>query len=75
MEDRFLDFRGDLVHRQPKRRKILDYSDIFQLQVSEEHYKTSISSIVGTNDSCVFRSNDDVDPHSVVNNYFGFIKG
>ena len=74
VEDRFLDFRGDLVHRQPKRRKILDYSDIFQLQVSEEHYKTSISSIVGTNNTCVFKSNDDVDPHSVINNYFDFIR-
>ena len=37
-EDRFLDFRGYLVHRQPKRRKILDDSDIFELQVSEEQY-------------------------------------
>ena len=35
-EDRFLNFRGYLVHRQPKRRNILDDSDIFELQVSEE---------------------------------------
>ena len=35
-EDRFLDFRVDLVHRQPKRRKILDDLDILKLQVSEE---------------------------------------
>ena len=37
-ENMFLDFRGDLVHRQPKRWKILDDSDIFELQVSEEQY-------------------------------------
>ena len=34
-EDKFLDFRGDLIHRQPKRRKILYDSDVFELQVSE----------------------------------------
>ena len=28
-EDRFLDFRGDLIHRPPKRRKILDDADVF----------------------------------------------
>ena len=27
-EDKFLVFRGDLIHRQPKRRKILDDSDV-----------------------------------------------
>ena len=74
-EDRFLDFRGDLVHRQPKLRKILDDSYIFELQVSEEQYETAIISMVGTNNTCVFKSNDDVDPHSVVNNYFIFYKG
>ena len=73
-ENRFLDFRGDLVHRQPKRRNILDDSDIFELQVSEEQYKTAISSMLGTNDTYVFKLNDDVDPHSVVNDSFDFIK-
>ena len=72
-EDRFLDFRGYLVHRQPKLWKILDDLDVFELQVSEEQYKTAIISIVGTKNTCVFKSNDDVDPHSVVNNYFYFI--
>ena len=28
-EDMFLDFKGDLIHRPPKRRKILDYADVF----------------------------------------------
>ena len=73
-EDRFLYFREDLVHRQPKRWKILDDSDIFELQVSEEQYETGIISIVGKNDTCVFKSNDDVDPHSVLNDYFYFIR-
>ena len=73
-EDRFLDVRVDLVHCQPKLRKILDDSDIFELQVSEEQYETAIRSIVGTNDTCVFKSNDDVDPHSVFNDSFDFIR-
>ena len=73
-EDMFLDFRGYLVHRQPKRRKILDDSDIFELQESEEQYETAISSIIGANDTCDFKSNDNVDPHSVVNDYFDFIR-
>ena len=73
-EDRFLYFRGDFLHRQPKRRKILDDSDIFELQVSVEQYETSISSIVGTNDTCIFKSNDDVDTHSILNDYFDFIR-
>ena len=42
-EDRFLDFRWDLVHRQPKRWKILYDSDIFELQVYEEQWKNPIS--------------------------------
>ena len=32
-EEKFLYFRGDLVHCQPKRQKILDDSDIFELIV------------------------------------------
>ena len=38
LEDKFLDFWGDLIHRQPKRWKILDDSYVFELQVSEENY-------------------------------------
>ena len=52
----------------------MDDSDTFEPQVSEEQYKTTTSSIVGTKDTCVFKSNDDVDPHSVSNDYFDFIR-
>ena len=65
MQDRFLDFRGYLLHLQQKHQKILDGSDIFELQVFEEQYETAIRSIVGTNETYVFKSNYDVDPHSV----------
>ena len=73
LEDRLIYFRIELVPRQTKRRKILDDSEISKLQVSNEDYETAISSIIGTNYTCVFKSNDDVRPHSVVNDYFGFI--
>ena len=69
-EDRFLDFREDLLHRQPKRWKILDDSDVFELQVSEEQYEAAISSIVGANDTGAFKYDEAVDPYSVINDYF-----
>ena len=34
-----------------------------------------ISSIVGTNDECILKLNDDVDTHSVLNYYFDFLRG
>ena len=74
MEDRFLYFRGDLVHRQTKCWKILEDSDIFELQVYEKQYEAAINSIVGTNKTRVFKSSDDVDPHSVFNKYSDFIR-
>ena len=74
-EEMCLEISGEIQYTvNQKRRKILDDSDIFELRVSEEHYKTAIISIVGTKNTCVFKSNDDVDPHSVVNNYFYFIR-
>ena len=54
-EDKFLDFRGDLIHRQPRCRKILDDSDLFELQVSEEYYEAAISSIVVSNYTGAFK--------------------
>ena len=65
-EDRFLDFKGDLIHRPPKRRKILDDADAFELQVSEEQYEAAISSIVGENETNAFKFGDDDDPSSVL---------
>ena len=69
-EDKFLDFRGDLIHRQPKRGKILDDSVVFDLQVSEEHYEAAISSIVGANDTGAFKYYEAVDSSSTINDYF-----
>ena len=69
-EDKFLNFRGDLIHRQPKRRNILDESDIFELQVSEEKYEAEISSIVGANDTGAFKYDEAVDSSYMINDYF-----
>ena len=52
-EDRFLDFRGDLINRPVKERKILDDADVFELQVSEERYEAATSSLVAANHNCV----------------------
>ena len=69
-EDKFLYFRGDIIHRQPKRWKILDDSDVFELQVSEENYEAAISSIVGANDTGAFKYDESVDSFSMKNDYF-----
>ena len=69
-EDNFLDFRGDLIHRQPKRRKILNDSDVFELQVSEENHEAAISSIVGANDTGAFKYDEAGDSSSMINDYF-----
>ena len=53
-EDVYFDFRGDLIDRQTKQQKLLDDGDIYELQVSQERYKSAISSIVAKNDTCVF---------------------
>ena len=63
-----------MVHRQPKRRKILDDSDVFKLQVSEEQHETAISSIVATQDTCAFTSNNHGDPCLVINDDLDFIR-
>ena len=63
-EDDFFDFRGYLIDRQPKQLKVIDDSDIYELQASQEKYKYSISSIVAKNDTCAFTSNEDNNPCS-----------
>ena len=63
-EASFFYFRGDLIDRQPKQRKVLDDSDIYELQVSQERYKYTISSIVANNNTCVFLSNEENNPCS-----------
>ena len=52
----------------------MDDSEIFELQASEEQYETAIISIIVTNNRCVIKLNDDVDTHSVLNDYFDFIR-
>ena len=36
---------------------MLDDSDLYEIQVSQERYKSTIRSIVAKNDTCVFTSN------------------
>ena len=63
-----------MIHRPPKRRKILDCVDVFELRVSEEQYEASISSIVGENKTKAFKFGDDDVPSSVINEYFDFVR-
>ena len=63
-EDAFLYLRGYLIDRQPKQRKLLDDSDIYEIQVSHDRYESAISSIVDKNDTCVLTSNEDNNPCS-----------
>ena len=42
----------------------------FELQVSEEHYESAISSIVGANDTGAFKYDEAVDSSSMRNDYF-----
>ena len=48
-----------MIDCQPKQRKLLDDSDIYELRVSQERYESAISSIVANNDTCVFTSNEE----------------
>ena len=63
-EDAFFDFRGDFIYRQLKQQKLIDDSDIYELQVSQERYKSAIRSIVANNDTCFFTSNKENNPCS-----------
>ena len=48
-EESMIDFRGDAILREPKRRKVLDDRDVCEINVSEEKYEAAISSIVEEN--------------------------
>ena len=48
----------------------MDYSDVFELQVSEENYEAAIISIVGANDTGAFKYDEAVDSSSMINDYF-----
>ena len=50
-EGTFFDFRGYLIDRQPKKRKLLNVSDIYEIQVSQERYESVIKSIVAKNNT------------------------
>ena len=49
MDDSMVDYMGNVVVREPKRRKVLDDRDICSIEVSEERYEAAISSIVANN--------------------------
>ena len=53
-----------MIDRQPKQRKLIDDSDIYELQVYHERYESEISSIFSKNDTCVFKSNEENNPCS-----------
>ena len=63
-DDASFNFRGDLIDFQPKQRRLLDYSDIYELQVSQEIYEYTISSIVANNDTWVFTLIEENNPCS-----------
>ena len=44
-EESMVDFKGNLIVREPKRRKVLDDRDLCSIEVSEERYEAAISSL------------------------------
>ena len=48
-EDSFVDFRGEVLVRPPKKRKVFDDADIADIQVTAEQYEAVVSSIVARN--------------------------
>ena len=48
-EDSMIDYRGDLMVREPKKRKILDDSEVSEICVTQERYEAAVSSIVAKN--------------------------
>ena len=48
-EDSYTDFRGDLIDRPTKKRRILEDADVGNINVSSERYEYVISSIVARN--------------------------
>jgi hypothetical protein len=49
-EESFLDFRGDLVYPEPKRRKLIDENDYVDIDVSHERFEAAIDAVVASND-------------------------
>ena len=68
-EDAFFDFRGYLIDRQPKQQKVLDDSDIYEIQLSQERYEYAISSIVSKKDTCILISNEENNTFSNTQQY------
>ena len=48
-EESMINFRGDSILREPKKRKVFDNRDVCEIKVSEEKYEAAISSIVEEN--------------------------
>ena len=60
-EAKSVDFREDLMENEPKDRKIINDSDICELQVPEERFEADIRSIVANNDISMFQSDETYD--------------
>ena len=48
-EDSMVDYKGNVIVSEPKKRKILDSRDVFEISMSEERYEAAVSSIVAAN--------------------------
>ncbi len=48
-EEGMVDFKGDTMVPDPKRSKLLESRDVFELSVTEEQYEAAISLIVANN--------------------------
>ena len=49
-EDSFLDWQGEMIYPEPKRRKIIDERDYIDISVTEARYETAIDAVVAGND-------------------------
>ena len=62
-EDSIIDYKGNVIVSELKKRKILDNRDVFEISMSEEKYEAAVSLIVAANysnpqDGCGFLDGD-----------------
>ncbi len=58
-----IDYRGNVIVSERKKRKILDNRDVFEISMSEENYEATVRSIIAANysnpqDGCGFLDDD-----------------
>ena len=57
-EDSFLDWNGELIYPEPKRRKIIDERDYVKISVTEARYEKAIDAIAMENDVAYVTDNE-----------------